>query len=243
MACLRFHLPPGPGRHHLGKMSPSDPISLIDPQLTAHGIFPDGRQRGRLNLFVELLESWNRRINLTGARNRDTLMRRHILDCLMLETVARPATLLRWADLGSGAGLPAIPMAIMHPEYSVTSMEKVGKKTTFQQFAARSMELENLSFHKGDIIALANRKPSPPQFDAVVARAFTGLPALMELGAKLLRPGGQLWAMKGKRWREELAQVSPRHLDCFAPEPGTHRYLLDKQAQPGWIVVWTRQAE
>ena len=63
------------------------------------------------------------------------------------------------------------------------------------------------------------------------------------LGAKLLRPGGQLWAMKGKRWREELDQVSPRHLACFAPEPTTKSYLLDKQTQPGWIVVWTRQAE
>ena len=215
-------------------------MSLIDSELTAHGIFPDRRQRDRFNQFVELLETWNRRINLTGARDRATLMRRHILDCLMLETVTRPSSFKSWVDLGSGAGLPAFPIAIMHPEYSVTSVEKVGKKATFQQFAARSLGLENLTVHKGNIVPLAERMEPNPQFDAVVARAFTKLPLLMALGAKLLRPGGQLWAMKGKRWREEISAVSPQHLERFAPGPTTHPYLLEKNAAAGWILVWTR---
>lgn len=224
--------------------STSDPISLIDSELNAFGIFPDRVQRDRLNQFVELLESWNRRINLTGARDRATLMRRHILDCLMLETVARPSSFGAWADLGSGAGLPAFPLAIMHPEYSVTSVEKVGKKTTFQQFAARALGLKNLTLHKGNIVPLAERMDLNPEFDtmfdAVVARAFAKLPLLMELGAKLLRPGGQLWAMKGNRWREEFSKVSPQHLERFAPGPKTHTYTLEKNARPGLILVWTR---
>ncbi|MCH8076309.1 MAG: 16S rRNA (guanine(527)-N(7))-methyltransferase RsmG [SAR324 cluster bacterium] len=218
-------------------------MSLIDSELTAHGIFPDRRQRDRLNHFVEMLESWNRRINLTGARNRATLMRRHILDCLMLETVERPSAFNRWADLGSGAGLPAFPIAIMHPEYSVVSVEKVGKKATFQQFAARSLGLENLIVHKGNAALLANGMRLNPEFDVVVARAFAKLPLLMEFGAKLLRPGGQLWAMKGKRWREEFSEVSPRLLERFAPGPQTHSYLLEKNAPPGWILVWTRRPD
>ncbi len=218
-------------------------MSLIDSELTAHGIFSDRRQRDRLNQFVELLESWNRKINLTGARNRANLMRRHILDCLMLETVKRPSSFNTWVDLGSGAGLPAFPIAIMHPEYSVTSVEKVGKKATFQQFAARSLGLENLIPHKGNIVPLAKRMHLNPEFDVVVARAFANLPLLMELGAQLLRPGGQLWAMKGKRWREEFSQVSPQHLERFAPGPITHPYQLEKNAPPGLILVWTRRSD
>ena len=131
----------------------------------------------------------------------------------------------------------------MHPEYSVTSVEKVGKKATFQQFAARSLGLENLTLYKGNINSLADRTRSAAEFDAVVARAFTNLSTLLELGSKLLRPGGQLWAMKGKRWREEFSQASPHNLACFAPGPQTHTYHLEKEALPGLILVWTRRAD
>lgn len=215
-------------------------LSLIDPELFQYGIALGAHQREHLNRFVILMETWNRRINLTGAKNHLELMRRHILDCLMLEQVPRASGRIRWIDIGSGGGLPSFPLAILHPDDLVTSVETVGKKVTFQQYAARELGLKNLTILNRDIFQIARETALEDLYDVVVARAFKALPVLLELAAQLLPPGGQLWAMKGARWREELAKTGPDSLAAFTPVPEQFDYALGDTGGSGTILVWTR---
>ena len=221
----------------------ADPLLPIDDELAARGIAPNPRQRQQIGGYVELLEQWNARINLIGARERTALLHRHILDCLMLETIPRPAGLTRWLDAGSGAGLPGLLIAVMHPEYTVTAVESAAKKATFQQHAARSLGVDNFSAVRGDVWALAGREGAGGDMDVLVARAFAGLPALLELGARVLRPGGELWAMKGRRWAEELEQVPPALAGRYEAGPERHCYRLTGGTGPGVVLVWRLREE
>lgn len=195
----------------------------IEAALARHGIALDDRQRDGLTRYAALLLHWNRQINLVGARDPDALWQRHLLDCLMLETVPRSPSLRRWLDVGSGAGLPGLVLAIMHPEYQVTVVDSVARKATFLREAARQLGLANTDCIREDVRRLAARPGFAP-FDALVARAFGPLAALLELGLTLLRPGGEVWAMKGRRWSDEAGALPAALRDAYAAPPGVHAY-------------------
>ena len=224
-------------------MENPNPLLSIDAELTSRGITPNPRQRMQIGGFVELLEQWNARINLTGTRERTALLHRHILDCLMLETIPRPAGLTRWLDVGSGAGLPGLLIAIMHPDYQVSAVEKVAKKATFQQHAARSLGVNNFTVIRGDVWTLADKECALAGMDGLVARAFAELPVLLELSARFLRPGGQLWAMKGRRWAEELKRVPPALMKPYAEGPEHYSYQLTGGSGPGVVLIWRLREE
>lgn len=215
----------------------------IKPILDNMGIRVSPAQQATMEAYVQLLLHWNRRINLTGARDEETVYTRHILDCLMLETVPMPKGSLSWLDVGSGAGLPGLILALMHPDHQISSVDTVAKKITFQQEAARRLALPNFHPRRVDINQLADETTVEAQRpDIVVARAFASLETLLRLGAKLLKPGGQLWAMKGKRVFEELSAADPRLLACYQPDPIHYPYDLipgkGDSSQSGVIVVF-----
>jgi 16S rRNA (guanine527-N7)-methyltransferase len=214
------------------------PATPVDAELTAHGIVLGSAARERLLAYAALLLHWNRRINLVGARSAEDLWRRHLLDCLMLETVPRDPALRRWVDAGSGGGLPAIVFAIVHPDLHVSAAESVAKKATFLAEAARQLGLSNLLCLHGD----AYRLPATPAFvpfDALLARAFAPLGELLALGLRLVRPGGQLWAMKGRRWEAEAAAIPAELRAAFGDPPAVHAYRLGPRAE-GVILVYRR---
>lgn len=214
------------------------PPAFFEPLLASHGIRLTAAQRRLLADYAALLERWNRRINLVGTRDRATLWRRHVADCLMLETVPRPATPRTWLDVGAGAGLPAVPLAVLHPEDRVLAVETVAKKVTFLQEVARGLPLPNLVPLRGDVYALAG-DPAFAPCDVLVARAFAALPALLALGLALLRPGGEVWAMKGRRWEAEAATVPPPVRAGYADGPQVTAYRLDAEEE-GCILVYRR---
>lgn len=216
--------------------------ALIAPALAAHGIAVDDARRARIEEYAALLLHWNRRINLVGATTPETLYTRHVLDCLMLETVPRDAALRRWVDIGAGAGLPGVLVALLHPDYTVTAVESAARKATFLREAARTLGLENLAVHRGDVHALARSPQGAGRFDVAVARAFAALDELMAVGARLLRPGGELWAMKGTRLAEEQARVRRGHAAAFEPVPRTYPYRFAEWGQEGVIAVYRRRA-
>lgn len=121
-------------------------------------------QQQQLISYVELLDKWNKVYNLTSVRDPQQMISRHILDSLAILPYLRGATLL---DVGTGAGLPGIPLAIVRPELAVTLLDSNAKKTRFLQQAKAELALDNVT-----VVQARIEQAELPQFDMVTARAF-----------------------------------------------------------------------
>ncbi len=154
-----------------------------------------------LTRYLALLLRWNATYNLTAIRDPREMVTKHLLDSLaMAPFVASVSTL---ADLGTGAGLPGIPLAIALPGLRVTLVESNGKKARFMREAVRTLGLGNAEVAESRIEAL-NR---PNAFMAITARALATLPQILALGGHLLAADGVLLAMKGARPDDEIAAL------------------------------------
>jgi len=151
---------------------------------------------------LALLDRWNRAYNLTAIRDPREMVAKHLLDSLAMHPFAGDGAL---ADLGTGAGLPGIPLAIAHPGLQVTLVESNGKKARFLREAVRTLKLPNARVAEARIEAL----DMPGMFDAITARALATLPLILQLGGHLLKPEGKLLAMKGAEPADEIAALPP----------------------------------
>ena len=152
----------------------------------------------RLIAYVELLARWNAAYNLTAVRDPGEMVARHLLDSLAIAPHVSGTTL---ADLGSGAGLPGIPLALVAPERQVTLVDSNGKKARFLREAVRALKLANVRVIEGRV------QDVPGQFDCVTARAFATLADMLGWAGGLLADGGSWLAMKGKVDEAEIAAV------------------------------------
>ena len=153
-------------------------------------------------LFLDELLRWNQRVNLTSIRNRDEAIEKHLLDSLaLLPHVVAGDTLL---DMGSGGGLPGIPLAIARPELIVTSVDSIGKKINFQKHIKRKLQLENLHPLQARLEDLDQVFAPDRRFSRVVARAFSSLEQICCLALPWLAVEGRLLVMKGPEGQEEL---------------------------------------
>ena len=190
--------------------------------------------------YLALLKKWNAAYNLTAIRDEREMLTQHLLDSLsvlpalaILEKSAPQECFLRgasagrrWADVGSGAGLPGIPLAIARPDWQLTSIETVEKKAAFQRQAKITLGLTNLQVVSGRVEA----QPAG-LFDAVISRAFAELADFVRLAGHLLAPGGALYAMKGRADAAEMARLAPpwRIAECLplrVPGLEAARHLL-----------------
>lgn len=215
-------------------------LELIEPVLQAKGICLSDRQRLRIDRYAELLLHWNRGINLVGDAER--LYSRHLLDCLLLLAAPWPAEARRVLDAGSGAGLPGLLLAAMRADLRVDSLETIAKKVTFQQVAAAALDLDNFAPLCRDVYRLAEAPEGRGAYDVVIARAFAGLGDLLELAAALLRPGGQLWAMKGRKLAVEQAELPPGLRSRFETPPAEFRYEAPQLGTGGVTAIYTKIA-
>lgn len=156
----------------------------------------------KLAAFLALLEKWNKVYNLTAIREPARMVTHHVLDALaVLPVVEKSALATRHfslADVGSGAGLPALVLAIARPAWRITSIEVVGKKAAFQRQVTIELGLDNVSIHCGRVELIQER------FDAALARAFA---SLAEFVAKAGHLADRLWAMKGAYPVDEIAAL------------------------------------
>ncbi len=171
----------------------------LDAGLAALGL--DAALAPPLLAYLALLDRWNRTYNLTAIRDRRAMVALHLLDSLAMHPHVRDIGHL--ADLGSGAGLPGIPLAIAVPALQVTLVESNGKKARFLRQAVRTLGLGNVRVAESRAEAL----DAHGAFDAITARAMATLPDLLAAGAHLLRPGGRLLAMKGAVPDAEIASL------------------------------------
>jgi 16S rRNA (guanine527-N7)-methyltransferase len=150
--------------------------------------------------YLALLDRWNRTYNLTAIRDPREMVGKHLLDSLAMHPYLAAGSL---ADLGTGAGLPGIPLALAKPALQVTLVESNGKKARFLREAVRTLGLANARVAESRAEVLNE----PGAYDVITARALATLPLIIELGGHLLKPGGRLLAMKGAVPDDEIASL------------------------------------
>lgn len=170
----------------------------LDDGLAALGQDLPAALRERLIDYVELLARWNAAYNLTAVRDPGEMVARHLLDSLAIAPHVSGTTL---ADLGSGAGLPGIPLALVAAERQVTLVDSNGKKARFLREAVRALKLANVRVIEGRV------QDVPGQFDCITARAFATLADMLNWAGGLLAEGGSWLAMKGRLQEEEIAAL------------------------------------
>jgi 16S rRNA (guanine527-N7)-methyltransferase len=179
----------------------------------------------RLCTYLGLLAKWNRVYNLTAVRDEKQMVVQHLLDSLaLLPHLGNLATL---ADIGSGAGLPGIPLAISRPEMAVTLVESNQKKASFLQQAKIELKLDNVNIYS---VRVEDFKPAS-LFAAVTSRAFSELATFVNLAGHLLAQGGRMLAMKGVHPQAEIEKLpagwhATQSIPLVVPDLAAQRHLV-----------------
>ncbi len=177
----------------------------------------------RLLDYLQVLVRWNSTYNLTAIRDPAEMVPKHLLDSLAVAPFVRGSL----ADIGSGAGLPGIPLALALPDLDVCVVESNGKKARFLREAQRHLRLDNLRVTE----ARAEAMVATHRFDCLVSRAFGSLAEFVRVGGHVLAEGGRLLAMKGHQPADEIAalpagwQVTATHV-LQVPGLTGQRHLL-----------------
>lgn len=169
-------------------------LSALQLPLTA-------QQQAQLLAFVALLEKWNRSFNLTSVAGAEAMVTHHLLDSLSILPFVKGEYLL---DVGSGAGLPGLPLAVARPHWRCVLLDSNGKKTRFMQQAALELKLGNVSIVKSRIEEYRPERA----FDTVISRAFSSLLEFVEATRTACGPQTRLLAMKGLYPGEELKELA-----------------------------------
>src|SRR3972149_5399659 len=174
---------------------------LLQQRLSEIGLDLAAPVRKKLLNFLELMEKWNRAYNLTAVRDPEQMVPRHLLDSLtVLPYLQGPRVL----DIGTGAGLPGIPLALARPDLEFTLLDSNAKKTRFARQALHELDLKNTS-----VVQERVEKFHPEtKFDTLIARAFAPIPDMLAARRHLCAPDGRFLVMKGVFPPEELAAVT-----------------------------------
>lgn len=163
--------------------------------------------------FVQLIAKWNKAYNLTAVREPLEMVGLHILDSLAVLPHLKPS---RIADIGTGAGLPGIPLAICRPECKFVLVDSNSKKTRFVQQAVLELKLRNV-----EVVHSRVEQFQPAElFDMVLMRAFASMPDIVKMTGHLLADDGALLAMKGQQPVEELAGIDAEYQVIPLAVPG-----------------------
>ncbi len=164
------------------------------------GLTPDTQQYERWLAYVALLQQWNQTFNLTAVRDPREMVTRHLLDSL---SVASDVTGERLIDVGTGAGLPGVPLAILYPDKQIDLLDSNGKKTRFLFQVKTRLGLDNIAIHHHRV------KDFRPQqgYDLVLSRAFASLHDMVTACGHLVGVDGRFLAMKGMLPTDEISAI------------------------------------
>ncbi len=165
------------------------------------GVATTEAQREQLLAYLDLLQRWNRTYNLTAVRDPARMVTRHLLDSVAIAPHLLGQRLL---DVGTGGGLPGVPMAILFPQREFHLLDSNGKKARFLFQVKTALGLDNMTVHQARVETFQ----FSPAFDTVLSRAFASLQDMVNACRHLLAPGGHFLAMKGALPEEELAAVA-----------------------------------
>ena len=162
-------------------------------------------QQEQFARYLSILMDWNGRMNLTAVREPAAIETRHFLDSLTCAPLIGDLNGQRLIDVGTGAGLPGLPLKILYPEMQLTLVESVGKKTRFLQAVVDELALTDVIILQERAEALGQQHAYREKYDWAVARAVAKLPTLAEYLLPFCKVGGHMLAQKGRRAEEETA--------------------------------------
>jgi len=177
--------------------------ALLSDGLRALGVTLPADAEARLQAYVALLAKWNRAYNLTAIREPERMVTHHVLDALAILPHLPARDDLCVLDVGSGGGVPGLPLAIARPTWRVTLLDANSKKTAFLTQAAIELPARNVDVVTARVEAFA----APHRYDVVVSRAFSELADFVDGAARHVAADGVLAAMKGVYPHEEIAQL------------------------------------
>ena len=159
--------------------------------------------------YLSIFAKWNKTYNLSAIRQPEEMLSKHLLDSLSIAPfLAKEGTGERFIDVGTGGGLPGIPMAICFPEKSFTLLDSAGKKTRFLFQVKQALKLDNVTVENRRVESF-----QPDQlFDGVISRAFASLKDMTDGCSHLLKKNGRFWAMKGVMPKDELSELAKHYI-------------------------------
>lgn len=202
------------------------PAPLLPPEdvasrCAAIGAPVDASALTKLGSYLAHLLAMNEQMNLTAIKDAESAWERHVLDALtLLPHLSDVPADSRLADIGSGGGIPGIPIAVARPDLRVTLVEATQKKAAFLTAVSAALGLANVTVRaeRAEVLAKSELRGT---FDVVTARAVARLLTLVPLAAPLARPGGRLLLVKGERAQEELTEAAAVLAKCRARHVGT----------------------
>ncbi|HIF6612197.1 TPA: 16S rRNA (guanine(527)-N(7))-methyltransferase RsmG [Serratia marcescens] len=173
----------------------------LDSLLAAAGIELPDQQKQQLLGYVGMLDKWNKAYNLTSVRDPQQMLVRHILDSIVVNPHLQGS---RFIDVGTGPGLPGIPLAIVRPDAHFTLLDSLGKRVRFLRQVQHELGLNNIE----PVQSRVEEFPAEPPFDGVISRAFASLQDMLSWCHHLpAKEQGRFYALKGVRPDEELTQL------------------------------------
>ena len=164
------------------------------------GLTPGNVAVSELAQFLRLLDKWNQAFNLTAVRDRQEMVARHVLDSITARPYLHGLSIL---DVGTGAGLPGLPLALLEPERQFFLLDSGGKKVRFVRHAVGELAIGNVTV----VRARVEEYEPPALFDTVICRAFSPIWTFVNRCGRLVETGGRLIAMKGRFPEPELARL------------------------------------
>ncbi|HBI5437827.1 TPA: 16S rRNA (guanine(527)-N(7))-methyltransferase RsmG, partial [Salmonella enterica subsp. enterica serovar 3,10:-:-] len=173
-------------------------LNKLSRLLADAGISLTDHQKTLLVAYVDMLHKWNKAYNLTSVRDPNEMLVRHILDSIVVAPYLQGQ---RFIDVGTGPGLPGIPLAIVLPDAHFTLLDSLGKRVRFLRQVQHELKLENITPVQSRVEAY----PSEPPFDGVISRAFASLNDMVSWCHHLPGEKGRFYALKGQLPGDEIA--------------------------------------
>lgn len=177
-------------------------LNKLSRLLDEAGISLTDHQKTQLVAYVEMLHKWNKAYNLTSVRHPDEMLVRHILDSIVAAPHLRGE---RFIDVGTGPGLPGIPLSIVLPDAHFTLLDSLGKRVRFLRQVQHELKLTNIT----PVQSRVEDFPAEPPFDGVISRAFASLTDMVSWCHHLPAPDGRFYALKGLIPSDEIALLPP----------------------------------
>ncbi|EDT6073553.1 16S rRNA (guanine(527)-N(7))-methyltransferase RsmG [Salmonella enterica subsp. enterica serovar Livingstone] len=175
-------------------------LNKLSRLLADAGISLTDHQKTLLVAYVDMLHKWNKAYNLTSVRDPNEMLVRHILDSIVVAPYLQGQ---RFIDVGTGPGLPGIPLAIVLPDAHFTLLDSLGKRVRFLRQVQHELKLENITPVQSRVEAY----PSEPPFDGVISRAFASLNDMVSWCRHLPGEKGRFYALKGQLPGDEIASL------------------------------------
>ncbi|ASD99201.1 16S rRNA (guanine(527)-N(7))-methyltransferase RsmG [Salmonella enterica] len=201
-------------------------LNKLSRLLADAGISLTDHQKTLLVAYVDMLHKWNKAYNLTSVRDPNEMLVRHILDSIVVAPYLQGQ---RFIDVGTGPGLPGIPLAIVLPDAHFTLLDSLGKRVRFLRQVQHELKLENITPVQSRVEAY----PSEPPFDGVISRAFASLNDMVSWCHHLPGEKGRFYALKGQLPGDEIASLP----DDFSVESVEKLHIPQLEGERHLVII------